>query len=277
MPIHCPILIEPLSDQAFEAIDKVVMRCAYDSQNELGRLCDEKVYENDIANRLRSEGLQVRTQVPVTISHRGFSKVYRLDLVAGGVIYELKTAAALTSDHEAQAIHYAVMLGTTHAKLINLRSPKVAGLLKCSPLHRVDRTAVAFDTRRWQLLDRRCEELLGNLRGFLSDIGAYLEASLYEEALIHFWGGEAKCVRRVPVARSGAELGDHLLACHTNDIGFVVTTFTFSTVAYEQQLRRLLRLTPLIGIQWLNLSHAELQAVTLKNDRELRPRLGPKS
>ena len=79
------------------------MHCAYDSQNALGRLCDERVYENDLARRLRAEGFrEVHSQVPITLSHCGFHKEYRLDLLADDALYELKTTTAFTSEHDAQ-------------------------------------------------------------------------------------------------------------------------------------------------------------------------------
>lgn len=111
MPIHCPIQIRPLSGEAFAEIDRVVMSCAYVSQNTLGRLCDERVYENDLAARLNMQGIsEVRTQVPVTVTHSAFSKRYRLGLVVRQMIYELKTVIAFGPEHDTQTIHYAVLL-----------------------------------------------------------------------------------------------------------------------------------------------------------------------
>jgi hypothetical protein len=61
----------------FDERDAIVMRCAYAAQNTLGRLCDERVYENDLALRLSAEGFKaVHTQVPVTVKHDSFEKVY---------------------------------------------------------------------------------------------------------------------------------------------------------------------------------------------------------
>ena len=62
----------------FDVRDKIVMRCAYDAQNALGRLCDEKVYETDLTRRLRAVDLRkVHTQVPVRVVHGDFQKEYR--------------------------------------------------------------------------------------------------------------------------------------------------------------------------------------------------------
>jgi hypothetical protein len=52
MPISSPASIRPISQEQFARIDYQVMRHAFDSQNELGRLCDEVIYQNDLAARL---------------------------------------------------------------------------------------------------------------------------------------------------------------------------------------------------------------------------------
>ena len=102
MPIHCPIQIRALSAEEFEERDYRVMGHAYGSQNELGRLCDERVYEADLSARLLADGFHlVQTQVPVTLTHRDFAKRYSLDLVADDALYELKTAKDLTGEDDA--------------------------------------------------------------------------------------------------------------------------------------------------------------------------------
>lgn len=106
MPIASAIPVRNLTREEFDERDAVVMRCAYASQNALGRLCDERVYENDLALRLQAEGFtNVSTQVPVTLTHEDFRKEYRLDLLVDDALYELKTVAALASQHDTQALH----------------------------------------------------------------------------------------------------------------------------------------------------------------------------
>ncbi len=110
MAIHCPIPVRNLSPEEFKERDYIVMRCAFDSRNALGRLCEEGVYENDLARRLRSNGFRhVATQVPIIASHHSFSKLYRVDLIADDAVYELKTVSALIDKHIAQALNYATM------------------------------------------------------------------------------------------------------------------------------------------------------------------------
>src|SRR5271156_4915993 len=103
MPIHCPISMARLSADEFEKLDYRVMGHAYASQNELGRLCDECAYEADLKARLLTDGFRsVHTQVPITVTHREFSKTYRLDLLADDLLYELKAETTLAVEHDAQ-------------------------------------------------------------------------------------------------------------------------------------------------------------------------------
>ncbi len=57
MPITSPISLCSISQKEFAAIDYQVMRSVFDCQNELGRLCDEVIYQNDLAARLEAAGL----------------------------------------------------------------------------------------------------------------------------------------------------------------------------------------------------------------------------
>ena len=118
MPITCPIAGRSVYQEEFAKVDYRVMRCAFDSQNQMGRLCDEVIYQNDLAARLRNAGLgPVRRDVPVTVTYRDFAKTYRLDLVVGdAAIYELKTAARFAPDHDAQLLHYLFLCGAQHGK-----------------------------------------------------------------------------------------------------------------------------------------------------------------
>src|SRR6266550_4514568 len=128
MPIHCPLSIRSLSADEFEQRDYRVMGHSYACQNELGRLCDECVYEADLKARLLGEGFrEVQTQVPVTVNHGSFSKTYHLDLIADDALYELKTKTALTGEDDAQLIHYILLLGIQRGKLLNFRTPIVQG------------------------------------------------------------------------------------------------------------------------------------------------------
>lgn len=68
MPITPSLRLNQVSDDEFAIIDEAVMRCAYAVQNKFGRLFDEQVYENNLAARLRAEGFEVYTQVPIDVT-----------------------------------------------------------------------------------------------------------------------------------------------------------------------------------------------------------------
>ena len=51
MPIRCIVPIAKLSTDEFRELDYRVMRYAFDSQNELGRLRDERIYQADSSRR----------------------------------------------------------------------------------------------------------------------------------------------------------------------------------------------------------------------------------
>ena len=81
MPVSCSISIGKLSTDEFRELDYRVMRHAFDSQNELGRLADERIYQADLAARLRSAGMMVSREVEVQLLHREFCKSLFLDLI----------------------------------------------------------------------------------------------------------------------------------------------------------------------------------------------------
>src|SRR5437763_13345647 len=120
MPITSPVPSNPITQQEFAQLDYIGMRHAFECQNQLGRLCDELIYQNDLAARLRAAGLPVRNEVPITVTCRDFTKAYSLDLVvADAGVYELKAALGLIGEHEAQLLNYLFLREANHGKLIN--------------------------------------------------------------------------------------------------------------------------------------------------------------
>ena len=50
---------------------------------------------------------------------------------------------------------------------------------------------------------------------------------------------------------------------HASGVAFVVTAYTNGLSSHEINLCKLLALTPLAALQWLNLNHATIQFVAL--------------
>ena len=265
MPIHCPVSIASLSAGEFEKLDYRVMGHAYASQNELGRLCDECAYQADLKARLLADGFQsVLTEIPVTVTHRDFSKKYFLDMVADHALYELKAEASLVSEHDTQLFNYMFLLGIQRGKLLNFRPLKVQGKIIATSLTHEERRRFTAVTERWNDLTPGCGVLRQTMLDLLQDWGAFLDFALYQEALIHFLGGASNVERQVSLRRDGLDLGRQRMFVHAPGVAFRITAYTESQSYIETHLRRLLALTDLKAIQWINLNHAQIEFTTIQ-------------
>ena len=265
MPIHCPIQIKHLDSAAFEAIDYRVMGHAYASQNELGRLCDECAYQADLKARLFTDGFRsVLTEVPVTVTHRDFVKKYFLDLVADNALYELKADTTLIGEHETQLFNYMFLLGVPRGKLLNFRPLKVQGKIIATSLTHAERRRFTASAKHWNDLTPACSVLRQTTLDLLQDWGAFLDFALYQEALIYFLGGASNVERQVSLRRDELDLGRQRMFVHAPGVAFRITAYTESQSYIESHLRRLLALTELKAIQWINLNHAQVEFTTIQ-------------
>jgi GxxExxY protein len=89
-------------------VTEQIIKAFYDVYNELGHGFLEKVYENAMVIQLRKQGLAVRQQAPIKVYFDGqIVGVYFADLLVDNkVIVEIRVAAALCEEHEAQLLHY---------------------------------------------------------------------------------------------------------------------------------------------------------------------------
>jgi GxxExxY protein len=266
MPIHCPVTVAYLSADEFEKLDYRVRGHAYASQNELGRLRDECVYEADLKSRLLADGFSsVQTQMPVTVTHRDFSKTYRLDLIADEALYEYKAEANLVGEHDAQLLNYLFLLGIQRGKLLNFRPGKVQGRIVATSLTQEARRRFSVVTERWKDWTPACTMLRPTPIELLRDWGAFLSADLYQEALIHFLGGTSNVESRVSLSRAGIDLGTQRMFIHAPGVALRLTAVTEDQQFVESHLRRLLALTNLSAIQWINLNHAQIEFRTINS------------
>ncbi len=264
MPIHCPLSIARLEADEFDKVDYRVMGHAYACQNELGRLCDERVFEADLKARLIADGFRsVGIQIPITVAHADFKKTYFLDLIADDALFELKADTALVAEHEAQLLNYMFLLGLGRAKLLNFRTPKVQGKIVATSLTHEDRRRFALVIERWVEFTPECKLIHQTMLRVLADWGAFLDFNLYQTALIHFLGGVEKTEQRIKLSRSGMNLGTQRMLCHAPELAFRVTAVTRGQQSIESNLRRLLALSNLKAIQWINLNHAHIEFTTI--------------
>ena len=265
MPVDCPLEIRALTAEEFGELDYRIMAHAFACQNELGRLCDEGVYQRDLRARLLEDGFRgVSVEVPVSVSYMDFTKTYLLDIVVDNAVYELKTVTTISNEHRAQLLNYMFLLGVPRGKLLNFRSPRVQGQIHATSLTAEERYCFHVDSSRWKDLSEECRMLRKTVIQLLDEWGAFLHFRLYEQALMHFCGGET-VMQRVPLCRGATALGTQPFLVHSAELAFRVTSVTDQVGSMEVQLRRLLSLTELRAIQWINCGHSNIQLTTIMN------------
>lgn len=263
MPILPEYKPRDLTEAEFDEIDRLVMGCAYESQNELGRLNDEQNYERDLADRLASKGLEVRRQMPIKVVHGKFNKVYWIDLIVNDALYELKTVSVLTSDHDTQILHYTMLLDILHGKLVNFREPRVRGRLKANAVVG-ERFSFEFQKDRWFPVSDACAQLSSVTENLFHELGAYLDFRLYEEALVFSFGGAKKVIQRVPMRRVGTSLGTSTFASHGSGLCFSFSAFK-NHDSQRSHFRRRLQLSPFSHMQWINMVNNVIHFETLSD------------
>lgn len=176
---------------------------------------------------------------------------------------ELKAQTALIGEDESQLLNYMFLMGIQRGKLLNFRPSKVQGKIMATSLTDKERRRFTAITDRWCDLTASCDRLRQTMLDLLQDWGAFLNAGLYQEALIHLLGGASHLEQRVRLRRNGLELGAQRMLVHSPGVAFRVTGFTEGQSHIELQLRRLLFLTDLKAFQWINLNHSKIELTTI--------------
>lgn len=258
MPVYCSHPVQPLTTDEFRELDYRVMYHAYETQNDLGRLADERIYQSALADRLRKDGFSIIRELKIELSYQNFLKNLFVDLIANECgVYELKAVSAITSAHLGQLLTYLQLLDLPRGKLINFGGPKVEGRFVNAPLTTEERRAFALDDSDYT----GSHEFKTFVIGLLGDWGTSLSLSLYEEAIIDYLGGLELVEQMVPLIRDGIALGNQRFRLASPDTAFCVTAMNEDLSAYESQLGRLFRYSPLRAMYWVNI---RVRQVTLK-------------
>lgn len=265
MPIEHDFPVTGLSQDEFHAIDRVVMHHAFDIQNELGRFYDEEIYHNELAFRLKEQGLSVVSEGMIKVRHQDFTKHYYLDVLVGpGALYELKAVDALAGVHEKKLLHYLFLLGLHHGKLINFSSSSVTSRFVSTQMTNANR-------RHFRLVDPLFERIGSDdklifeiLQALLADWGVCLDISLYEDALVHFLGGAEKRIRPLDISFGGRFIGSQQACLLKEDASLHVSAISKNSTGYQKYLERLFCHTCLKRILWVNFNRNEVELITLK-------------
>ena len=261
MPTHCPLHIERLSTEQFRSLDYAVMGHMFASQNEIGRLADEKVYRSDVAQRLDAIGIQSSEETPLELTHKTFAKTLFVDLVVSRkAVYELKTVSALNSSHVAQLLTYLYLLDLPRGKLVNFRSPTVEAQFVNAPIPRKERCGFSVSDPGF----RGGSDLLQLVVELVRDWGTSLSVSLYHQAVVHLLGGQESVECMLPLTRDGRRLANQRFHLVDNRTAFELTAFAKPDNYYADQIQQLLNLSPLRCLHWINIGPHCIAFQTIK-------------
>ncbi|OYW24276.1 MAG: hypothetical protein B7Z55_02715 [Planctomycetales bacterium 12-60-4] len=261
MPIECPIQFPKIEREVFRKLDYQVMKLAFETHGHLGRNCDEEIYHNDLSTRLDEAGLTPSpVEVLIRVRHGSFVKEYQIDLVAAGqAIYELKTAGAIVAAHEGQTMNYLLLADCEHGKVINFGGPSVDSRFVNNSVTHDERFRFETLTEHW----RGPDSLLKALLNFTEDIGLFLEAPLYNQALLHHLGGPEHAMERRAMKLDGRTLGKQTFQMCASDEAFRVTTLSRHIHAQRTNFKKLLALSSLKAFHWINLNRHQIEFTTL--------------
>ena len=264
MPIVCDIEPRCLTKREYHDLDYRVMRHVFDVHNEFGRLLDEEIYKNALTARLVDAGHDARTEVPITITHGAFCKTLFMDIVIdSSTDYELKTAERLVGWHQRQVLNYMLLSGLSWGKLVNMRPSGVESRYVSTSLTAEDRYSTRINISGWREVTKRCAQLSDYIQELVADWGVFIDVDLYQDAISHFLGGEELIAHRVDVVSAGRKLGTHPFRMLDDATAIEVSAIRNGIEPHERHIHRLLELTSLTTIQWVNFNQRDITLKTV--------------
>ena len=111
----------------YEDITKKILASCFQVSNELGIGFLESVYEKALMIVLSEEGLKAKNQLPLKVNYRGqiIGEFFADIIVEDKIIIELKSAKALTVEHQAQLLNYLKVTGLPVGLLVNFGTTKL--------------------------------------------------------------------------------------------------------------------------------------------------------
>jgi len=265
MPIKVATAIEPCDQETFHALDRRILRQVFDIHNEFGRLLDEDLYKAELAARCAAIGiLPVEREVQIRVTHESFVKDYFMDMLfCHGFMLEAKAVEQLVAIHRGQSLNYLLLAGLKHGSLVNFRTERVQHEFVSTSLTTEERRRFRVVDRDWVETDAPSRLLKLKAIELLQDWGAFLDVSLYREALVHFLGGPINVSRAVEIYSGPRPLGAQNLNLLNEYTGFAITSKARDVGAIRDHLDRLLHHTRLRAVQWINLNRHVVEFTTL--------------
>jgi GxxExxY protein len=264
VPIETSIPIRVISQDAFHAIDHVMLGHAFAVHNEYGRLLDESFYKSEVAHRCVRDGIAVKREVLIRVRHATFHKDYFIDmLLDGSTVIEGKVVEAIAPSHHGQALNYLLLAGTHHGSLVNFRPTRVQRDFVSTRLTHELRRRFDVSRHAWPKDDNH-QGLEDIATAFCADVGLGLDLVLYRQAFASLLGGLSREPRPVAVLSEEHVVHRHFMHMLTEDESFAVTAMSGINDA-RNHLQRLLNHTRLRGMAWIHLPINEVRFEFLKN------------
>lgn len=154
MPIDFDQRIRAISQDEFHKIDYEVMNLAFSIHRLLGRLCDERIYQHELAHQCKKRFDSVVIEEPVVVSYRDFRKPYSMDmLINHAALYELKAVSAIHAGHKKQTLQYLMLAELHHGKIVNFRPQSVQHEFISTRLTKQKRFRYQVDDEAWREVD----------------------------------------------------------------------------------------------------------------------------
>jgi GxxExxY protein len=111
----------------YEALSGTVIGAAIEVHKYFGPGFLETVYEHALALELSTRQIAFERQSSIAVRYKETPiGIYKADiLVDGKIILEIKASRALTTEHQAQALHYLSATGLRLALLLNFGTPSL--------------------------------------------------------------------------------------------------------------------------------------------------------
>lgn len=270
MPIECSCEIIALGQEDFHVVDRTMMGLAFGLHNRLGRFFDEAVYQAEMEREARRTGLGVVREMEIRVRHLDFSRSYFADLVVNsGCSYELKTDSGLNGEHQKQLIHYLLLASVHHGKLINFRGSSVESRFVSTRMDHAARSGFSINTQRWIDAGGNCAVVIERLRNVLNDWGAFLDVSIYREALLHFFAASDTGIQPIDILIEGRIAGQKRMCLLGSGVAWHFSAIREHFQSYEVHLKRCISHTRLIAMQWVNFDGPSITIITLGNPNPL--------
>lgn len=268
MPITPATKLRRIAQQAFHETDYLVTGLAFEVHRALGPwFLDESIYRDELARLCKAKGLSVSTEFPVSVTFGTFLKPYFIDLLVNdSIVYELKAVEAIHPIHRNQALHYLMLTGLSHGKILNMRCASVEYEFVSTTINAADRYAISFDCASWCDVDDDSRWLKETVCSLVQDWGLFLDVTLFYDAIEHL-RGSANVIGLIEIRCGNQVAGRQRVHLLNPQTAFKITDVSKDVPQFERHMLKFLSLTSLRAIQWVNFNRHDVVLKTLVNHK----------